>query len=91
MVKRSVRDEVVTVKVRDIAAQCPHCGETRFRRRIGAGAGGADSEALYSCLSCHAAVSRVELLNQIGEEAVRRARLSRESARKEAGRPKKRR
>jgi hypothetical protein len=87
--KRSVRDEVVSVKVGDITAQCPQCGEIRFRRRSRAGDGGEDAKTVYTCLSCRETISRLALLEQIGDEAIRRAKVSLKSMRKGAGRSKK--
>lgn len=87
--KRSVRDEVVSVKVGDITAQCPHCGDTRFRRRSAADDGDEDPKAVYSCLGCREPISRLALLEQIGDEAIRRAKQSLKSMRKTSGRPKK--
>jgi len=63
------RSDIVTISVKDIAAQCPDCGETRFRRHSGESA-----EAIYRCVSCDRVVPRSELLNQIGNEAARRSR-----------------
>jgi hypothetical protein len=87
--KRSMRDEVVSVKVGDITAQCPHCGEIRFRRRSPAGDGDENPKTVYSCLSCRAAIPRLALLEQIGDEAIRRAKVSLKSMRKRSGRAKK--
>jgi hypothetical protein len=81
-VKRSTKNDVATVRVGDIVAQCPECGETRFRRRMRAGNGGEKADTIYTCLSCNAKVSRLDLVNQIGDEATRRARAAFDSLRK---------
>jgi DNA-directed RNA polymerase subunit RPC12/RpoP len=78
-VKRSTRDDVTTVRVGDIVAQCPECGETRFRRRA---RGGDSADTVYVCVSCNAKVARLDLVNQIGDEASRRARVALDSMRK---------
>jgi predicted RNA-binding Zn-ribbon protein involved in translation (DUF1610 family) len=73
VVKRSPRNDVVTVKVGAFVAQCPECGETRFSRRSGAGNGGRNTQTVYSCVSCQAKLARGDLLDQIADEATRRA------------------
>ena len=58
------------VAVRDIAARCRRCGSTDFRPAA------ADELRLTSALLCSGCGERAtyrELLEQIGEEAIRRA------------------
>lgn len=81
-VKRSTKNDIATVRVADIVAHCPECGETRFRRRTRAGDGGERGDTIYTCISCSAKVARLDLVNQIGDEATRRARAALDSLRK---------
>jgi hypothetical protein len=80
--KGSIRNDVATVQVGDIVARCPECGETRFRRRTRGGDGGESAGTVYICVSCNAKVARLDLVNQIGDEAVRRAQAALDSLRK---------
>jgi DNA-directed RNA polymerase subunit RPC12/RpoP len=68
------RNDVSIIRVGDITAHCPDCGGTLFRRLSAAGEGGDTPETIYRCLACQKNVSRIELVNQIGDEAMRQAR-----------------
>lgn len=81
--------EVAVIQVGNILAQCPACGETRFRRRKGASGGDDDPALVYTCVSCGNRASRLELVNQIVDEAVRRARGALKSPSKKKRRRKK--
>ena len=58
------------VAVRDIAARCRICGKTDFRPMA---AGELRLTSVLSCTACGHRVTHRELLEQIGEEAIRRA------------------
>jgi len=81
--------EVAVVQVGNILAQCPACGETRFRRRKGATDGDDERSLVYTCVNCGNKSTRLELVNQIGDEAVRRAARAFDSLRKKKRRRKK--
>ena len=72
------------VAVRDIAARCRNCGKTDFKPPA---AGDLRLTTLLACTSCGERSTYRELLEQIGEEAIRRAneaiaRLKRRTKRK---------
>jgi hypothetical protein len=58
------------VAVRDIAARCRECGETDFTP---AAAGELRLTSVLICTACDERSTYRELLEQIGEEAIRRA------------------
>lgn len=58
------------VQVHDITAVCPHCGGTQFQP-LSAGPLRLPSE--LRCIGCGAKTRYLTLLDQIGEEAMRRA------------------
>ena len=83
------RTDVAVIEVGGIFAQCPACGETKFRRRRGGRNGDDDPTLVYTCVACGNASSRLELVNQIGDEAMRRARGAFDSLKKKRRKPKK--
>ena len=58
------------VAVRDIAARCRKCGKTDFKPQA---SGELKLPSLLSCTACGERATYRELLEQIGEEAIRRA------------------
>jgi hypothetical protein len=74
------------VSVRDIAARCKGCGGTDFRKVNGAG----DRLAsVMACTGCGRETTYRDLLESIGEEAMRRANDALEKLRKNSGRGRK--
>ncbi len=61
------------VSIRDVSARCARCGETDFRQQeIGA----LRLATVMRCISCGRETSYRDLLDSIGEEAMRRANES---------------
>ena len=58
------------VAVRDIGARCRRCGRTDFKP---AAAGDLRLTSVLACSGCDERATYRELLEQIGEEAIRRA------------------
>ncbi len=58
------------VAVRDIAARCRKCGKTDFKPLV---PGALRLTTAMACTGCGEATTYRELLEQIGEEAIRRA------------------
>jgi hypothetical protein len=79
MGSRPLRGALMIVKIHDIAAACPRCGGTEFEQvtdeplRL--------PSELY-CTGCGAKTRYLALLNQIGEEAMRRANRAIEELKK---------
>jgi hypothetical protein len=74
------------VSVRDITARCGECGGSDFTARNGAKP---KLETVMTCSACGAKTSYLELLDQIGEEAMKRANQAIEDLKKKSGRPRK--
>lgn len=74
------------VSVRDITAKCRSCGGTDFAP---SGGGEANLATTMTCTRCAAATTYRELLEQIGEEAIRRANEAIEGLRKKGPGPRK--
>jgi hypothetical protein len=60
----------MVVSVRDIAARCVWCGTREFDP---VSPGKVQLESLLKCSGCGARYTYLQLLDQIGEEAIRRA------------------
>ena len=75
------------VKVRDLLARCRKCGATDFSRL---GGGTTRLASPMACAGCGEKTTYRELLESIGEEAMRRANDSLERLRKSSPRPRKR-
>jgi hypothetical protein len=71
------------VAVRDIAARCRKCGETDFKPLV---PGALRLATTMACAGCGERTTYRELLEQIGEEAIRRAN---DAIARLKGRPKK--
>ena len=62
------------VAVRDIAARCRHCGKTDFKPlEAGDRRGDLRLTTVLACTACGHRATYRELLEQIGEEAIKRA------------------
>jgi hypothetical protein len=61
------------VAVRDIAARCRKCGKADFKQLV---AGELRLTTAMTCTSCGERTTYRELLEQIGEEAIKRANES---------------
>ena len=75
------------VSVRDIAARCKGCGGTDFKKVNGAA--GDRLASVMACTGCGLETTYRDLLESIGEEAMRRANDALEKLRKSAGRGRK--
>lgn len=60
------------VAVRDIAARCRHCGKTDFEP-LAAARGELRLTTVLACTACGHRATYRELLEQIGEQAIKRA------------------
>jgi hypothetical protein len=69
------------VSVRDVVAKCPGCGETQFTPLA---PGALQPATRMKCDGCGAQTTYRELLEQIGEEAMRRANESLAALKKKA-------
>jgi hypothetical protein len=74
------------VSVRDITARCRECGGSDFKASNGAEP---KLDTVMACSGCGAKASYRELLDQIGEEAIKRANQAIEDLKKKSGRPRK--
>jgi len=74
------------VKVRDIVARCAKCGATNFSLTD---AGAVRLTSVMACTACGEKTTYRELLEAIGEEAMRRANEALEKLRKTTPRPRK--
>jgi hypothetical protein len=74
------------VSVRDITARCRECGGSNFNTRNGAEP---KPDTVMACSGCGARTSYRELLDQIGEEAMKRANQAIAELKKKSGRPRK--
>ena len=71
------------VSVGDVAARCRGCGGSDF---IPAQPGELQLRSVFTCSACAAACTYQELLDSIGEEAMRRANESLDGLKKERSR-----
>jgi hypothetical protein len=67
------------ISIGDITAACAHCGNADFEPPA---AGGLRLASELKCLRCGTTVQYLALLDQIGEEAMRRANRSIEELKK---------
>jgi hypothetical protein len=74
------------IRIGDITANCPQCGATDFEP-LSAGPLRLTSE--LKCVACGASFKYLALLDEIGEEAMRRANKAIDELKKRPGRPKK--
>jgi hypothetical protein len=72
------------IKIGDITATCPQCGGMEFEP-LSAGALRLASE--LKCSACGAKIKYLALLDQIGEEAMRRANKAIDELKRRADRP----
>jgi hypothetical protein len=76
----------VIVSVGEVAARCRSCGGTDFSP---AQPGPLGLASVLACAGCGAAATYEELLDAIGEEAIRRANRSLDELKKKTPRPRK--
>jgi hypothetical protein len=76
----------VKVSVRDVTAKCPACAGTEFESLLGEAL---RLTTLLQCSNCSAKSTYRELLDQIGEEAMRRANRAIEELKRKSLRPRK--
>jgi hypothetical protein len=74
------------IRIGDITASCPECGTTDFEPLSPAPLRLASE---LKCVACAARFKYVELLDEIGEEAMRRANKAIDELKKRPPRPKK--
>jgi hypothetical protein len=72
------------VRIHDIAASCPSCGGSEFEQTSD---GPLRLPSELKCLSCGAKTRYLTLLDQIGEEAIRRANEAIDNLKNQPGRP----
>jgi hypothetical protein len=72
------------IRIGDITATCPQCGDMEFEP-LSAGPLRLASE--LKCSACGATVKYLALLDEIGEEAMRRANKAIEELKRRPGRP----
>ena len=58
------------VSIRDVSARCARCGETEFSQQD---SGGLRLASVMRCITCGRETTYRDLLDSIGEEAMRRA------------------
>jgi len=74
------------VRIHDISAHCPSCGGEEFEQTS---AGPLRLPSELKCLSCGMKSRYLTLLDQIGEEAIRRANEAIDNLKNQPGRPRK--
>jgi hypothetical protein len=74
------------ISIGDITAGCPQCGGTQFEPLT---AGPLRLASELKCSACGRTVKYLTLLDQIGEEAMRRANEAIEALKRRPGKPKK--
>lgn len=72
------------VRIHDIAAACPRCGGSEFEQASG---GPLRLPSELKCSDCGAKTRYLALLDQIGEEAIRRANEAIDRLKKHPSRP----